>query len=219
MADPQDDSKFPFKNLSTRIVDDVNGPSTRFKTNDNEDATKLPLLNYENNPLKKKEISKHGYNEELIHDIIMKKIKEQIKLEDAAKLTLTQLKLHVKAIAEDAVAHFKSLKGILTAQHIQNYVTQTLDMLRESNKKDTLESKPPSADIKNWPQEEKPLINHELSGMALMRELNMHSKESKDLRQLGISIDQAIFKSKKQKAIWEEKVIRKPEIEKLTVNS
>jgi len=189
--------------LSTTLLDEASGPGLRFKTNDNEDASKLPLLNYEN---KKRETSKLGYNEELVHDIIMRKIKEQIKLEDAAKLTMTQLKLHVKAIAEDAVAHFKSLKGILTAHHIQNFVNLTLDMLRESNKKDFPESKPPSADIKNWPQEEKPIINHELTGMALMRELNMHAKESKDLRQLGISIDQAVFKSKKQKAIWEEKV-------------
>jgi len=135
----------------------------------------------------------------------MKKIKEQIKLEDAAKMTHTQLKLHVKAIAEDSVAHFKSLKGILTAQHIQNYVSHTLDLLKEDHTKDAPELKPPG-NLKNWPQEDKPIINHELNGMALMREFDLNAKESKELRQIAISIDQGIFKFKKQKAIWEEKV-------------
>jgi len=153
----------------------------------------------------KYEATKLAHNEELIHELVIKKMREQINVDTITKMGQTQLKLYIKSIAEEAIKHFKSLKGLLSPKLVNSYVHAALEMVRES-KTGGVPVPKDAKELKDWSQEERPVISYEMSELDLANQLQRQTKEAKELRALIAEIGHQIFQAKKQKAINQEKV-------------
>lgn len=133
-------------------------------------------------------------------------MKEQIKPEEIDQMGNTQLRLYIKSIAENAIAHFKSLKGLLTPKLLQNYVSTALEMAKEYKKGGEKIAIIPK-DVKDKADEETPTINYEMSELVLIKEYEDNTKLAKELRPKIITLTHETFTIKKQKAIHKEKVV------------
>ena len=172
---------------------------------DNEDGG-LPMIRHDGGgTLKKYEATKLAHNEELIHELVLRRMREQINVETISKMGQTQLKLYIKSIAEDAVAHFKSLKGMLSPKLIQNYVNAALEMVRE-NKSGATSAQKPGKDTNSLAIDDRPVANYEANEMILVKDYEFNMKQAKELRTLVVDLGHQIFNAKKEKAYFDDKV-------------
>lgn len=170
-----------------------------------EDIARLPLINKKDGTKMKYEATKLAHNEELIHELVLKKMREQINVDTIKKMGQTQLKLYIKSIAEEAIKHFKSLKGMLSPKLINTYMHAALEMVRESKTGGVAVPKN-AKELKDWSQEERPVVSYEMSELDLANQLQHQTKEAKELRVTIAEIGHQIFQLKKQKAINADKV-------------
>lgn len=173
-----------------------------------DDEGGLPVIRREGDgTLKKYEATKLAHNEELIHELVLRRMREQINIDTISRMGQTQLKLYIKSIAEDAVAHFKSLKGMLSPKLIQNYVQAALEMVREN--KSGNNAPRAGKESNGWAIEDRPVANYEANEMILVRDFEFNMKQAKELRTLVADLGHQIFNAKKEKAYFDDRVRNK----------
>ena len=184
-------------------------PMIGFKMNEGEEKNKLPQIKREaDKTFKTGEVTKMGYNEELLHEIVVKRMREQLNPGEVGKMNPNQLRLYIKAIAEEAVNHFKSLKGLLTPKLVSNYVYVALEMARGHRKGLTIVPKS-AKEQRSWNEGEKPITNYEMSEIALIKELEHNAAKAKELRAIITGKDYEVFQLKKNIGAEKEKVTLK----------
>jgi len=79
-------------------------------------------------------------NQEILYELIQKKIKDFFFKTDIDSMTREQLKVHTKMIAESVIDQFKSLKGAINLVLIQNRIDYIIGRLRHSKHMNSSES-------------------------------------------------------------------------------
>lgn len=171
-----------------------------------DDRLKLPSLGSATNSRAREITEKAKLNEELLHEVVLKKIKEQIKPEAISHMTPIQVKLHIRTVAEEAISHFKSLKGLLTETLVQKYFNYVSKMMRE--KAQTARPLPPVTGIvmKKQIPDDRSLVNYDMTEMALLKDLEFTVGEVKEIRQRKTDLDQETYTRRKEAAFCREKV-------------
>lgn len=135
-------------------------------------------------------------NQEILFDLITRRIKDFYFKSDVESMTKEQLKLHTKTIAESVVDQFKSLKGATNVVLIQNRVDYILGKLRNSKNADAndhpviLQSNLPIPEKK----QAKPVIDYRSIEGALIKNYEDSLKNVKELRDTLKLLNKKSFK-------------------------
>lgn len=96
-------------------------------------------LNFGGDAMQSLENAIRETNQEILYELITKRIKDFYFKSDLGSMTKEQLKLHTKTIAESVIDQFKSLKGVTNTALIQTRVDYILGKLRNSKDANTNE--------------------------------------------------------------------------------
>ena len=142
-------------------------------------------LNFGGDAMQSLENAIRETNQEILYELITKRIKDFYFKSDVDSMTKEQLKLHTKTIAESVIDQFKSLKGATNTALIQTRVDYILGKLR--NSKDANTNEHPVVLHSNLPAPDrakvKPVIDYRSIEGALIKNYDECLKNVKELRE------------------------------------
>lgn len=121
-------------------------------------------------------------NQEILYDLISKKIKDFFFKTDIDQMTNEQLKLHTKTIAESVIDQFKSLKGATNLTLIQNRIEYIISRLR-SKKNNQVDEMLGYAKESIDRIKAKPVIDYKSIESMLIKNYEQSIQSIKDLRE------------------------------------
>ena len=136
-------------------------------------------------------------NQEILYELITKKIKEFFHRVDIDKLTHEQLKLHTKMITESVTDQFQSLKSAANITLIQSRVGQILKRLRNAKNAQNEDS----AHYLNLPKEQmrtKPVVDYLAIEIGLVRSYDQCLEKIKNIRESILLFNKQYYKLNSQ---------------------
>jgi len=189
LAIPDEERKYKKSNFPTLMTESM-GPEPVNKKS----------MNFGGDAMQSLENAIRETNQEILYELITKRIKDFYFKSDVDSMTKAQVRLHTKTIAESVVEQFKSLKGATNIVLIQNRVDYILGRLRNSKNSDSNDH--PVVLQSHLPVPErtktKPVIDYRSIEGALIKNYEESLKNVKELRETLKLLNKKSFKYNNQ---------------------
>lgn len=133
-------------------------------------------------------------NQELLYDLISRKIQDFFNKTDIDQMTNEQLRLHTKTIAESVMEQFTALKGAANIVLIQNRIQYIIGRLK-SSKTAQLDNMANNLKSLNRYKNSQLVIDYKSQEMVLIRDFEQSLQNIKSLQEKVRNMNQESYKT------------------------